>query len=229
MNQGNCEIGKSNPDDQPQKKPVIPLHKTYIWATVICIVLLIAIILFNEIRTTPEGPKPKADYLALLRSNHDNAIALRGIIKADQKSFQEIENQVQEQTGHVVVFPDWIPLLPSVEIIGVKISEINGDQAVSLIFKTENHIVDFLTIFNSRQEIKILESVKIEDQIFYKYKWGINRAYFWELDEDKAPIIYGVISDMEEPDLEMIATDSMRSLKTYYTRVETEANPPQTP
>jgi hypothetical protein len=222
------EIQDQISDGKPAKKPVIPLHKTYIWGIIICIVLLISIILFNALRAPSVTPIPKDDYLALLRNAYENAIESKGNLSIGNESFPDIENRVSEQTGHTIVFPDWIPLI-SAEILGVKISDIGSDQVVNLLFKIEDHTIDFITIFNTKDEIKDLESVTIENQVFYKYKWGINNAYFWELDEDKDSITYGVISDMSDTDLEMVATDAMRSLKTHYSQGQTESTAPKVP
>ena len=239
MNQDKKEIQGDTTNEKAGKRKVIPLNKTYLWGIIICLAALIIIIFFNLVRTTPVRTFPKNDYLALLRDYHENAIALRGITRTGNKSIHDIQAQVIEETDQPIIFPDWIPLLPAAEIIGVKSSEVGDDQVISLIFKistkagdsdkTENHRVDFLTIFNARPEIKDMESVTIENQIYYKYRWGPNEAYFWELDEDKGAVIYGVISDTDEADLELLATDSMRSIKNYLMQGQTETASPQVP
>lgn len=211
------ESNTGNNDESKEKdRRIIPLQKAYIWGIIFCAVCLIALVLYNKLQAPSEPISSQIDYLALLRDSHDRLIAMRGVTRIGDRTLEDFESEIATQTGQTLIFPDWIGLLPSVKIIGARTATIGNDKSVSLLFTFNNRNVDFITIYNTKQEITDLETITLEDHPFHKYKWGTFQAYFWEISEDNSPITYGLISDIDQDELQMMTTDTMRSLKNYY-------------
>ena len=206
----------TNDESKEKQKKIIPLHKAYSWGIIICAACLVGLVLYNNLHPAKEPEKPLIDYLALLRDSHERAIALRGVVRIGDRNLDEFETAISSQIGLPVIFPDWIALLPSVKIIGARVAKVGSDQTVNLLFTLNNQMIDYITIYNSKQEISELETVKLDDFNYHVYKWGTFRGYFWELTEDRLPYTYGLISDMDQEELEMLVADTMRSLKNYY-------------
>ena len=211
------ESNTGNNDESKEKdRRIIPLQKAYIWGIIFCAVCLIALVLYNKLQAPSEPISSQIDYLALLRDSHDRLIAMRGVTRIGDRTLKDFESEIATQTGQTLIFPDWIGLLPSVKIIGARTANIGNDKSVSLLFTLNNRNVDFITIYNTKQEITDLEIITLEDHPFHKYKWSTFQAYFWEISEDNSPITYGLISDIDQDELQMMTTDTMRSLKNYY-------------
>ncbi|MFH1515129.1 MAG: hypothetical protein ABIG42_06690, partial [bacterium] len=167
---GKIETEKNNLTDE--KRKVIPLHKTYIWGIVLCLVALAVIVLINN----RENPTPAAhvDYLALMRDNHSTCVNLKRLIKKGDKTIGELEEELRQKSDLMVLFPDWLGQDPTLEIIGARTSKIGGDDAVNLVFKSDEKFINFLTLYASRAEIDELAEIKVEDHSFRVYTWGRN-------------------------------------------------------
>ena len=207
--------GNDKIDNEKSKKKVIPLHKTYIWGIVFCLTALVCIVMYNIIRT-PAIPSTHQDYLALVRDNHDRVADMRGITHSGGMTLGDLQDSMMREAGRTVIFPDWLGKDPSVDVIGVKSGVIEDDKVVNLLFKYEKDLVDFQTIYASRPEITELSGTTIEGQVFHIYSWGRNNAFYWELQEDNAPVTYGLISTISAENLQQMAFETMLSLKTNY-------------
>lgn len=210
----NKKVEKNNSIEE--KRKVIPLHKTYLWGIVLCIVAMIAIVLINILN----NPRPPAnvDYLALLRDNHNTCVSQKRLIRKGDKTIGDLEDLLRKKSDRTVLFPDWLGKDPTLEIIGVRTSKIGEDEAVNLVFKSDGKLINFLTLYSNRAEIDELAEIKIEDHSFRVYTWRKNRALFWELMEDNLSITYALISDMDSDQLEQMALETMLSLKAHYER-----------
>jgi hypothetical protein len=93
---------------------------------------------------------------------------------------------------------------------------VETDKIVNLLFRYEKDYVDFQTIYAVRPEITELSGITIEGCVFHKYSWGRNNAFYWELQEDDAPITYGLVSTISAENLQQMAFETMLSLKTNY-------------
>ena len=209
------ENGNDKINGEKSQKKVIPLHKTYLWGIVFCLTALVCIIMYNIIRAPAILSTPQ-DYLALVRDNHDRVASMRGVTHSGGMTIGDLQDLMMRDSGRTVIFPDWLGKDPSVEIVGVKSGTVEEDKIVNLLFKYEKDLVDFQTIYATRPEITELSGITIEGQLFHKYSWGRNNAFYWELQEDNAPVTYGLISTISVENLQKMAFDTMLSLKTNY-------------
>ena len=182
--------------------------------SLICL-LLVCLVLYNLI-TQPAIPSAPQDYLALLRDNHERVSSMRGIIRKGENTLGDLQDIMMKSAGRTIAFPDWLGKDPSVDVVGVKAGKIKDDKAVNLLFKYDDEYVDFLTVYATRPEIDELREITIEDHVFRVYNWGRNNAFYWELQEDNAPITYGLISTLEPQNLQQMAFETMLSLRTNY-------------
>jgi CRISPR/Cas system-associated exonuclease Cas4 (RecB family) len=208
-------------NDSPEpKKRSIPLHKAYIWGIVFCITAIIAITLYNSLKTPPET-EPAGDYLKLLRDSHAESVAGQGLLTDREKRIGKLEEKLEEKTGIKITFPDWFGKVPNIELKGTRAKRIDDNWVVFLVFSVDNdnsRLIDYVTILGKRDEIDQFESVELgeEKHPFHVNKWKKNTAYFWDIEQDNQAITYGLISYIDQAEIETYALEIMRSLKTMY-------------